>query len=163
MASTAVANPMDVRMKSRRFIPSRFAFSLPHLPIRCSTCCCFLFWGRGRISSFDKTCVGIGESTPFSASRLYLGIHIAVASFERSPTNFILSRVRKRHDISQRFRQRQPEVCRLLFACPHSGIDRTAEPDKRSAVLGELFRNCERVRGHHRNDPLESERLAFHF
>src|SRR5258705_994435 len=95
MASTAVANPMDVRMKSRRFIPSRFAFSLPHLPIRCSTCCCFLFWGRGRISSFDTTCVGMGESTPFSASRLYLGIHIAVASFDRSPTNFSLSRVSK--------------------------------------------------------------------
>src|SRR5262245_58144321 len=63
-------------MKSRRCMPSFFARSSESSLIRCSTCFCFSVCGRGSNSSFETTCVGIGESTPFFLSRIALRIHI---------------------------------------------------------------------------------------
>src|SRR5262249_35890779 len=75
-ARKQVAMPMALAMKLRRSIPSFLDFSSAISPIRCSTCFCFWLWGRGMNSSLDKTCVGMGESTPFLRSRSDLRIHI---------------------------------------------------------------------------------------
>src|ERR1700740_1279097 len=71
-----VARPMLLAMKVRRSMPSFLDFSSAICPIRCSTCFCLALCGRGMNSSLDRTCVGIGESTPFLRSRWYLRIHI---------------------------------------------------------------------------------------
>ena len=57
--------PIDVRMKSRRSMPSFFDFSSAISPISFSHCFCCGVCGRGMNSSFETTWVGIGESTPF--------------------------------------------------------------------------------------------------
>src|SRR6266403_1969336 len=77
-AMNAVAMPMELPMNLRRSMPSFLDFSSAIWPIRYSTCFCFWFWGRGMNSSFDTSCVGMGESTPFFWSRLNFWIHMCV-------------------------------------------------------------------------------------
>jgi len=50
----------------------------------------------------------------------------------------------------------------FIWSSAPLGYDRAAQPDKRSAVLRELFGNGERVRGDNRDDSLQLERLALH-
>src|SRR6185369_7728382 len=76
---------MELAIKVRRDKPSFFARSAPISPIRCSTCFCLVVCRLGMNSSFDTTCVGIGESTPFFTSRSPFGIHIASLPFKDEP------------------------------------------------------------------------------
>src|SRR5215471_6552279 len=75
-AKKHVASPMALAIKVRRSMPSFLDFSSAICPIRNSTSFCFWLCGRGMNSSLDRTCVGIGESTPFLRSRWNLRIHI---------------------------------------------------------------------------------------
>src|SRR5713101_10180375 len=83
LARKAVAMPIELAMKLRRFMQSFLAFSSAMTPIRYSTCFCLGFCGRGMNSSLETTWVGTGESTPFLRSRCHLGIHIGNNSFDR--------------------------------------------------------------------------------
>src|SRR5262249_56861268 len=50
-------------------------------------------WGRGMNSSLDKTCVGMGESTPFLRSRSDFRIHIFCC-----PSFFKVAKVSREYD-----------------------------------------------------------------
>src|SRR5215467_16162600 len=80
-AQKHVARPMALAMKVRRSMPSFLDFSSAICPIRYSTCFWFSFCGRGMNSSLERTCVGMGESTPFLRSRWNLRIHIVCVLF----------------------------------------------------------------------------------
>ena len=67
---------MELAMNCGRSMPSFFDFSLGHLADQYSTCFCWSFCGRGMNSSFETTCVGTGESTPFDRSRCPFRIHM---------------------------------------------------------------------------------------
>src|SRR5947208_3631116 len=100
-------------MNVRRSRPSLLDRSSAITPISFSTSRCLSVCGRGMNSSFDTTCVGTGESTPFLRSRNHLGTHM----MRQAPrTKCFADSVRQAFQ-PYHFASCQPGKADLHFAC----------------------------------------------
>src|SRR5258708_4202331 len=89
IAQKQVASPMEVPMNLRRSMASFLAFCSDISPIRCSTCFCRSFCGRGINSSVESIWVGTGEVTLLFRSRSNLRIHIGFSIVQRVAQAFL--------------------------------------------------------------------------